>query len=234
VRSRSPSPNRSWLVGRHLRSSIGANVKSVKDLSVDEIVEAVARGLRLIDPSREYSTRLPKEMSARYRICTNLAASCQQYGYRGELGYHQFLYPSEADTRKLLMWLIEALPKAEKKDEQEALGSADLLQRAAVSEVGERLKQPWLPEALLPGGLYKGATSVRGGQRGRTETACARANHALPLRLPRRRPVVALPQHARVPGAAHGQPGHPPRHERPEHHRAQGCATGRGLPPRAC
>ena len=205
----------------------------MKDLSVDEIVEAVARGLRLIDPSREYSMRLPKEMSARYRICTNLAASCQQYGYRGELGYHQFLYPSEADTRKLLMWLIEALPKAEKKDEQEALGSADLLQRAAVSEVGERLKQPWLPEALLPGGLYKGATSVRNDQRGKMETACAIANHALLFLLLRRRPVMALPQHARVPTSAHGQPGHSPRHERLEHHRAQGYAIGRGLPQRA-
>ena len=202
----------------------------MKDLSVDEIVEAVARGLRLIDPSREYSMRLPKEMSARYRICTNLAASCQQYGYRGELGYHQFLYPSEADTRKLLMWLIEALPKAEKKDEQEALGSADLLQRAAVSEVGERLKQPWLPEALLPGGLYKGATSVRNDRRGKMETACAIDNHALLFLLLHRRPVMALPQHARVPASAHGQPGHSPRHERLEHHRAQGYAIDGGLP----
>jgi hypothetical protein len=140
--------------------TIAPTTKVVKDLTVDELVEAVARGLRIIDPSREYSTRLPKEMSARYRICSTLAAACQQYGFRGELGFHQFLYPNETETRKLLTWLVEALPKAEKKDEKETLGSSALLQRRIIVETAERAQQPWLPPSLLPHGLFKSGTDA--------------------------------------------------------------------------
>ena len=29
----------------------------------------------------------------------------------GELNYHQFLYPNASDVRKLMMWLVDAMPK---------------------------------------------------------------------------------------------------------------------------
>ena len=34
-------------------------------------------------------------------------------GYKGDLGYHQLLYPNENDTRKLLNWLTSKLPRIE-------------------------------------------------------------------------------------------------------------------------
>ena len=54
-------------------------------------------------------------MSARFRVGTTLAQACQSAGYRGDIGYQTFLYSSEADVRKLFMFLVEKLPR--KKDE---------------------------------------------------------------------------------------------------------------------
>ena len=223
-------------------SAISPNVKLVKDLSVDEIVESVAKGLRIIDPSREYSTRLPKEMSARYRICSTLAAACQQYGYRGELGFQQFLYPNETETRKLLTWLVEALPKAEKKDEKETLGFSALLQRNIISETTDRAQEPWLPPTMLPGGLYKSGANAnvsRPLHRPRQFRARllgprqfrARLQSRLPdshrpillVSVPREHAGLALPQRTRLPHVPHGQRHHPTWDRRSVGLAAQGC-----------
>ena len=39
--------------------------------------------------------------------CTNDSQSLQDAGYRAEIGFHQFLYPNENDTRKLLIWFAQ-------------------------------------------------------------------------------------------------------------------------------
>ena len=228
-------------------SAIPPSVKLLKDLGVDELVESVAKGLRVIDPSREYSTRLPKEMSARFRICTTLASACQQQGYRGDLGYQQLLYPSEAINRKLLMWLVEALPKAEKKDEQEALGTAALLRRAIVSETADRVQQPWLPASALPGGLYKSGTGSQVRRRrvhkktlreaGRRNTRRGWTSSCFYSRpfffgggghvtrailILAARPGMALPELAIFPDRPDGQPRGPRRHDQSRDVGAQG------------
>lgn len=35
----------------------------------------------------------------------------EELGWVGQLEYQQFLYPNEKDMRKLLMWLVDKLPK---------------------------------------------------------------------------------------------------------------------------
>lgn len=35
----------------------------------------------------------------------------QELGYSGEVGYDTFLYPNELDTRSLVMWLVDRLPR---------------------------------------------------------------------------------------------------------------------------
>lgn len=35
----------------------------------------------------------------------------QDLGYKGEIGYQTFLYANEGDLRKLLIFLLEKLPK---------------------------------------------------------------------------------------------------------------------------
>lgn len=138
----------------HIGCEIPQDVTSLKEFNADMIVEGVARGLKAIDSKLEFATKLPPEMSSKYRHCSALAKACQELGYRGELGYHQFLYPNENESRRLLMWLVEMLPKIEVGKEQEVMGSLALLERSIASEVTERLRQGWLPPEKLNKGLY--------------------------------------------------------------------------------
>eukprot|EP00163_Fabomonas_tropica_P031331 TRINITY_DN7416_c0_g1_i1.p1 TRINITY_DN7416_c0_g1~~TRINITY_DN7416_c0_g1_i1.p1 ORF type:complete len:662 (+),score=184.03 TRINITY_DN7416_c0_g1_i1:141-1988(+) len=89
------------------------SVGSVADFSPELIVEATARCLNVINPNANASTTLPSQMSSRFRVCTDLATAVTDLGYNQELGYHQFLYPNEKDTRNMLLFLVERLPKGE-------------------------------------------------------------------------------------------------------------------------
>ncbi|GCB83268.1 hypothetical protein scyTo_0024059, partial [Scyliorhinus torazame] len=50
-------------------------------------------------------------MSARFRIGMSLAQACQDLGYQGDIGYQTFLYSNEPEIRRLLMFLVEKLPR---------------------------------------------------------------------------------------------------------------------------
>ncbi len=64
-------------------------------------------------PDQPVPARLPKSKAARFRVCTTLATAIQDLGFDGELGYDQFLYPNDKDTRSVLMWLVNKLPKSD-------------------------------------------------------------------------------------------------------------------------
>lgn len=69
----------------------------------------------------------------------------QDLGYQNELSYHQILYPNENDTRKLLMWLQELLPKP---DERPATNDrASIVNRAIDEELAylSSAKNIWTP-----------------------------------------------------------------------------------------
>ena len=46
----------------------------------------------------------------------------QSLGYQGEIGYQTFLYSSVKDWRKLLMFLLEKLPKDTAQTTDETMG----------------------------------------------------------------------------------------------------------------
>lgn len=95
------------------------------------VVEACVRCLRVILPDFDSPATMPEVMSARYRMCSTLANACQVshvtlqavslyarvvcaiqgLGYQGEIGYQTFLYSSVKEWRKLLMFLLEKLPR---------------------------------------------------------------------------------------------------------------------------
>jgi len=141
---------------KQIGCDIPSEIQMLKELTVEMVVSSVAKGLEAINKEKVYESRLPQEMSSRYRVCTALAKACTENGYRGDIGYHQFLYPSESETRKIFVWLVEAIPKMDKSQEQESVGSAALFQRSVSYEVASRLKQVWTPPAFLNNGLYKG------------------------------------------------------------------------------
>jgi len=109
------------------------------------IVEACVRCLRVINPDFESPTILPEAMSARYRMCSTLANACQSLGYQGEIGYQTFLYSSMKEWRKLLMFLLEKLPKDTAQASDEPLGAGVMLRRRIALELSRSLVSPWTP-----------------------------------------------------------------------------------------
>ena len=63
------------------------------------------------DPEKEFPEALPRRVSARSSACTEVAETIKGLGYRGDLGYHQILYPNEGDTRQVLLFLSKNLPE---------------------------------------------------------------------------------------------------------------------------
>ena len=44
-------------------------------------------------------------------VALSIYVSLQGLGFRGDMGYQTFLYPNEADIRRLMIFLVEKLPK---------------------------------------------------------------------------------------------------------------------------
>ncbi|XP_020583942.1 coiled-coil domain-containing protein 22 [Phalaenopsis equestris] len=98
--------------------SLPVGVSSIKDISSIGLVSLCAQSLRLIldsEPS-SFPTSLPAATSERFRICAELATAIKSLGYREELGFHQFLYPSDEESYKLVRFLVERLSKVPSED----------------------------------------------------------------------------------------------------------------------
>ncbi|XP_067909683.1 LOW QUALITY PROTEIN: coiled-coil domain-containing protein 22-like [Heterodontus francisci] len=134
---------------------ISDDVDSIKQFSTELLVEAVVRCLRLIDPplGNGISHLLPPGMSARFRIGMSLAQACQDLGYEGEIGYQTFLYSSEPESRNLLMFLVENLPRDSVDSVHQPAGKSVVLQRSISSRIKELLCIPWVPASLRPPSL---------------------------------------------------------------------------------
>ena len=87
-----------------LGCTIPEGITSVADVvENDALVPICSSCLRVIQPDDAVPPPLclPPEMSGRFRVGTELAARLQACGYSRELGFHQFLYPAEQDTRAI-------------------------------------------------------------------------------------------------------------------------------------
>ena len=69
----------------------------------------------------------------------------QSLGYPGEIGYQTFLYSSVKEWRKLLMFLIEKLPRDNTQSSDEPLGTGVMLSRTIAAELALCLASPWTP-----------------------------------------------------------------------------------------
>jgi len=87
------------------------SIKQMIDGNPAWVYQACVAYLKAIDPEKEFPENLPRHMSARVSVCTNVASTIKDMGYRGDLGYHQLLYPNEADTRNCIMFLAKNVPE---------------------------------------------------------------------------------------------------------------------------
>ena len=96
---------------------------SMKQLDSDLFYTSSVTILRLINssspsssstsPLTKHPLAMPTGKAARFRITSALCAEIKGKGYPAELGYESFLYPNEAEMRRLLRFLVEKLPKLE-------------------------------------------------------------------------------------------------------------------------
>lgn len=133
---------------RALGCSIDETIYSVANLSADALVEATTICLErsrseLVEEG--LPRRLPPSLSARFNVAQRLAQLIKEGGYKGDLGYQNFLYPNERDSRNLLMHLVEHLPKDSVHVADEMLSSSAALAHVISSTVSARLATPWLP-----------------------------------------------------------------------------------------
>ncbi|PON86337.1 Coiled-coil domain-containing protein [Trema orientale] len=90
------------------------NVVSVRDLEPANLVSICAQSLNLIDHTASFPTSLPDSVAEQFKICTDIAAGIKSLGYLGDISFHQFLYPSEEDSCKLIRFLVERLSESSK------------------------------------------------------------------------------------------------------------------------
>uniref|UniRef100_A0A8C4WYD9 Coiled-coil domain-containing protein 22 n=1 Tax=Eptatretus burgeri TaxID=7764 RepID=A0A8C4WYD9_EPTBU len=131
---------------------IADEVNSLREFTAELTVEGVVRCLRSIDPAlgNAIATTLPPGMSARFRAGTRLAQACQDLGYTREVGYHTFLYGSEVETRNLLMFLVERLPRETMDSGSRPAGKLAVLQASIAARIREELSAPWVPPFCRP------------------------------------------------------------------------------------
>ncbi|KDO33476.1 hypothetical protein SPRG_02284 [Saprolegnia parasitica CBS 223.65] len=87
----------------------------------EDLVPLVAWGLGRIDGAASNAAApYPKGVAQRHRLAAAFAERIKAHGYNGDCGYNHLLYPSEYDTRQLLLWLVQKLPKVERDDMEEA------------------------------------------------------------------------------------------------------------------
>eukprot|EP01027_Heterolobosea_sp_BB2_P015210 GEZU01021782.1.p1 GENE.GEZU01021782.1~~GEZU01021782.1.p1 ORF type:complete len:618 (-),score=191.63 GEZU01021782.1:14-1831(-) len=136
---------------------IDDSVRSVAQFDTNLLFQTCVACVRTIDQAaggtatNDLPDDLPREMSARYRTCSNLANIITSLGFTGELGYNQFMYPNVKDTRKLLTWIVEALPKlkdGENEDEQVGTGK-DLIESRINAQLSALLNQTWTVQSHL-------------------------------------------------------------------------------------
>uniref|UniRef100_A0A7S4NKW6 Coiled-coil domain-containing protein 22 homolog n=1 Tax=Paramoeba aestuarina TaxID=180227 RepID=A0A7S4NKW6_9EUKA len=129
---------------RGISCPIDEDIKTVDDLSPKMILLSVSRCLNLLDDSLNYPTEtVPRQMASAVSLATKVCASIKGFGYRGQIGYHQLLYASPVENRKLLSWLITQLPSNESEEALDGESSLDL-SKEILHNVTNELKKPWM------------------------------------------------------------------------------------------
>ncbi|KAL4230380.1 Coiled-coil domain-containing protein 22 [Mactra antiquata] len=138
---------------RSIGCEIDEDVVSLKEFNTEAIVACSVRCIKTIHGDVDLPNTLPSAMSAKFRMGTSLANHLQELGYRGDVGYQTFLYSSEADIRKIFMFLVDKLPKEVVETTEEILGSSVLLQRNIANTLSRQLSSPWVPSSLKHKGI---------------------------------------------------------------------------------
>lgn len=92
-------------------------------------------------------------MAQRFAAASHLVDCCRSLGFKGSLGYQTILYSNVTELRRLLMWLIERIPKSEDKTDALQPGTVNKgksIENEFLGKLTADLKRPWALEFLQP------------------------------------------------------------------------------------
>src|SRR6218665_2532716 len=99
-------------------SDIEDGAKNVGNLDPIELMKCVAQCLgRILAEHEGVHVPLPKElfasmnMSIKFKIANQLSELIRDIGFKSDIGYQSFLYGNEHEVRRLLLFLIERIPR---------------------------------------------------------------------------------------------------------------------------
>lgn len=124
----------------------------LKTLTPEEIFNCIGRLCKCIKPDIEISGHLPAQMAQRFAAASQLVDSCKSLGFNGDLGYQTILYSNPIELRRILMWLIEHIPKTEDKvdafHQSGDVSKAKNLENEVMRKLAFDIKRPWKLEFL--------------------------------------------------------------------------------------
>lgn len=116
----------------------------LSEFTPEILAKAVSKCIKLIDPSFEGPDHLPAGPKRMIHAMT-LGEACATLGC--QVGYQTFLYTNISDVRKILMFLIEHLPKeTEKVAIPQKFDDYSMLENKIIESLSRQLRKPWVPE----------------------------------------------------------------------------------------
>ncbi|KAB0799648.1 hypothetical protein PPYR_07528 [Photinus pyralis] len=138
---------------RNLSCNIDENVKSLKEFTTEMVFSSMSHCLETILPDISLPGSLPQSMSLRLKHATAIAEHIKGLGYRGDMGYQTILYCNEIEVRRVLMFLVERLPRETHKTVTDELGYVPRLVKKIEETIRLNLEKPWVPCDLLRQGV---------------------------------------------------------------------------------
>lgn len=131
-------------------SDLEDEISSLKQFDPDTVVKAISCCLEAILPGTSFPRSLPPSMTLRLKLATTLAEQIKELGFRGDMGYQSVLYSNETEIRRVLMFLIERLPRdTNKVTMNEEIGYVPKLVKEIEKRVKVALQKPWVPTCVL-------------------------------------------------------------------------------------
>mmetsp|Transcript_13649 Transcript_13649/g.19944 ORF Transcript_13649/g.19944 Transcript_13649/m.19944 type:complete len:547 (+) Transcript_13649:6-1646(+) len=121
------------------------NLESVQDLLNPDTLISVAAGLLNRITNNDFPVEPPSSISARYKLCNSLSTEFKKLGYNKDIGFNVFLYPNLKDSKQLMSFAIEKLPK----EEVEEVVEKETPQQAFFSQIKKAIKT-WTSHSWTP------------------------------------------------------------------------------------
>lgn len=126
----------------------------LKTLNPEEIYKSIRQLCKCIKSDIDVSGHLPAQMAQRFAAASQLVDVCKSLGFNGDLGYQTILYSNPVELRRILMWLIERLPKSEDRTDSfhqtTKVSQVKALENEIARKLAFDLKRPWVLEFLQP------------------------------------------------------------------------------------